>query len=92
MDNSVTVQVVESLHELLGNLANFRLPQVAVILQNLEELTLGELSDDAELVGRLEGVEQEDNVLVVQTFQNFDFLPQVIHLLFSFATINTNTN
>ena len=86
----MTVQVVECLHELLGNLTNFRLAQVAIILQDLKELTLGELSDDAKLVGCLEGVEQEDNVLVVQTFQNFDFLPQVIHLLLSFATIKTN--
>ena len=50
MDDSVTVQIVECLYELLGNLADFRLAQVTVILQDLEQLTLSELSDDAELV------------------------------------------
>ena len=46
----MTVQVVECLYELLGNLADFRLAQVAVIFQDLEKLTLSKLSDDAELV------------------------------------------
>ena len=86
MNNPVTVQVVESLDELLSNLAHFLLSQIPVVLQDLEELTLGKLSDDAELVGRLKRVKQKDDVLMVQTFQNLDLLPQVIHLLLRLAS------
>lgn len=67
MDDSVTVQVVESLDELLGNFADLRLTKVAVILKDLEELTLSELSDDTELVRSFERVQEQDDVLVVET-------------------------
>ena len=86
MNNPVTVQVVKSLDELLGDLAYLLLSQVSVVLQDFEQLALGEFSDDAELVGSLERVKQKDDVLMVQTFQNLDLLPQVIHLLLSFAS------
>ena len=86
MNNPVTVQVVKSLDELLGDLAHLLLSQISVVLQDFEKLALGEFSDDAELVGCLKRVKQKDDVLMVQTFQNLDLLPQVIHLLFSFAS------
>ena len=67
MDDSVTVQVVESLDELLSDFADLRLAKVAVILKDLEELTLSELSDDTELVRSFERVQEQDDVLVVET-------------------------
>lgn len=67
MDDSVTVQVVESLDELLSDFADLRLTKVAVILKDLEELTLSELSDDTELVRSFERVQEQDDVLVVET-------------------------
>ena len=67
MDDSVTVQVVESLDELLSDFADLRLAKVAVILKDLEELTLSELSDDTELVRSFKRVQEQDDVLVVET-------------------------
>ena len=52
----MTVQIVECLYELLGNLADFRLAQVAIIFQDLKKLSLGKLSDHTELVGCFEGI------------------------------------
>lgn len=40
-------------------------------------------------MGRLERIQQQDDVLVVQTFQNLDLLAQVVHLLLSFAAKRT---
>eukprot|EP00353_Schmidingerella_taraikaensis_P006198 CAMPEP_0185573314 /NCGR_PEP_ID=MMETSP0434-20130131/5066_1 /TAXON_ID=626734 ORGANISM="Favella taraikaensis, Strain Fe Narragansett Bay" /NCGR_SAMPLE_ID=MMETSP0434 /ASSEMBLY_ACC=CAM_ASM_000379 /LENGTH=125 /DNA_ID=CAMNT_0028189519 /DNA_START=3508 /DNA_END=3882 /DNA_ORIENTATION=- len=83
----MTVEVVERLDELLGDLAHFLLAEVTVVLQNLEQLTLGEFCDDAELVGRLEGVEEQDNVFVVETLEDLNLLSQVIHLLLGLASL-----
>ena len=82
MDDPVTMKVVKSLYELLSDLADFRLSQVSVVLKDLEELTLGEFSDDTELVGCFERIEQQNDVFMVQTFQNFDFLSQIVALKF----------
>ena len=50
MDDPVTVQVVQGIDQLLGNLADLLFTKVAIILKDLEELTLGKLSHDAELM------------------------------------------
>ena len=50
MNDPMTVQIVQSLHELLGNLAHLLLSQVPVVLQYFEELTLSEFSDHTELM------------------------------------------
>ena len=81
------MKIVERMDKLLGNLANFVFRQVPVILQNLEELALRELSDHAELMRRLERVEKQDDVLVVETLQNVDFLPEVVQLFLCFASV-----
>jgi hypothetical protein len=54
VDNSVGMKVVESMHKLLRNLADLNLWKLSVVLEDLEELTLSEFSDHAELVGSLE--------------------------------------
>lgn len=86
MDYPVRVQIVKCVHELLGNLADLGLAQVAVVFENLEQLSLCKLSDHAKLVRRLEGVQQQDDVLVVQALQDFNLLPQVVHFLFRFSS------
>lgn len=86
------VQVVQGVHKLLGDLAHFRLAQVPVVLEDLEELALGKLGNDAELVARFERVEQQNNVFVVESFQNFNFLPEVVHLLLGFASSSNDCN
>jgi len=75
----VAVQVVKRLHELLGNLSNLRLAKVAVIFQDFEQLSLCEFSDNTELVRCLERIQEQDNVLMIQTLENLDFLAQVVH-------------
>ena len=50
MNDAVTVKIVERLDELLCDLAHFLLTQIAIVLQDLKQLTLSELCDDAEFV------------------------------------------
>jgi len=50
MNNAVTVKVVQSVHQLLGDLANLRLAKVTIIFKNLKELSLRKLRHDAELM------------------------------------------
>ena len=87
MDDAVRMQIVESVHQLLSYFAHFVLRQVPVILQDLEQLALRELSDHAKLMGGLERVQEQDDVLVVKAFQNVDFLSQIIELFLSFASV-----
>jgi len=79
MDDSVAMQVVKRLYELLGNLSNLRLAKVAVIFQDFEKLTLREFSDDTKLMRCLERIQQQDDVLMIQTLENLDLLAQVVH-------------
>ena len=88
MDDPVRVQVVQGLDQLLSNLTHLWFTQVAVVFQDLEKLTLGELCHHAELMRSLERIEQQDDVLVVEAFENLNFLPQVVHFLFSLAPLN----
>lgn len=54
MNNSVRVQVVQRMHQLLGYLSDLTLWQVPVVLQYLKQLALGELSYHTELVRSFE--------------------------------------
>ena len=92
MDNAMRMQIVESVHQLLSYFAHFVLGQVPVVLQDLEQLALRELGDHAKLVGGLERVQEQDDVLVVQAFQNVNFLPQIIQLFLSFASVKRKSN
>jgi hypothetical protein len=58
MNDPVTVQVVQGVHQLLRNLSDFVFSQVSVVFQDLKKLSLSELGDNAEFVGGLEGVEE----------------------------------
>ena len=85
MDDAVRVQIVKRVHQLLGYLAHFIFWKIPVILEDLEQLTLGELGDHAKLVRRLKRVQKQNDVLVVETLQNVDFLPQIVQLFLRFA-------
>ena len=87
MYDTMRMEIVKSVHQLLSDFADLVLWQVPVVLQDLEELTLRELGDHAEFVGCLERVQQQDDVLVVEAFQNVDFLPQIVELLLCFASL-----
>lgn len=86
MDDTVTVEIVESLDQLLGNLTHLRFSQVAVVFENFEELSLGEFCDDTELVRGFERIQKQDDILVIQTLENFNFLAQVVHFFLCFAS------
>ena len=68
MNNAVRMQVVQSVHQLLCDLANLILRQVPVVLKNFEKFTLCKLSDHAKLMCRLKAVEQQNDVFMVQPF------------------------
>ena len=80
MDDSFRMEVVERMNELLRYLPTFLLRKVPVVLKNLEHVSLSKLSDHAELMLRLEGVEQKNDILVIQLFQNFNFLSEIDQL------------
>ena len=52
------------------------LGEALVVLQDLEQLALRELRDDAELALRLERVHHGDDVIVLSPAQDFDLLAQ----------------
>ena len=56
------------MHKLLRNLTHFWLRELSIILKDLKELSLGELGDHAEFMGSFKRVQQQDDVLVVETF------------------------
>ena len=80
------MEIVECVHKLLRYLANFVFRQVPVILENLEQLTLRELGNHAKLMRSLERVQKQNDVLVVETLQNVDFLPEIVELFLRFAS------
>ena len=86
VDDTVRVQVVEGLHELPSDDAHLLLRQRAVILEHLEELALGVLSDDNDLRLGLEIVEHEHDVLVLQRAQDLDLLPESLQITLRAAT------
>ena len=86
VDDAMRMQIVKGVHQLLGDLAYLVLWEVPVVLQNLEELALSELRDHAELMRRLERVQQQNDVLVVEALQNVDLLPKIVQLFLSFAS------
>ena len=50
MDDAMAVQVVERMHQLLGDFAHFGLTEVPIVFKDLEQLTLGELCHNAEFM------------------------------------------
>ena len=58
VNDAVRVQIVQRVYQLLSNFANFRLAKVPVVFKDLEEFTLGKLSNHAKLVRSFERVEQ----------------------------------
>lgn len=85
MDDPVRVEIVKSVHELLRYLADLWLRKLAIIFKDLKELPLSEFCNHAELMGSFKRVKQQNDVLMVETFQNVDFLAKVVELLLSFA-------
>jgi hypothetical protein len=50
VDDPVTVQVVQGVYQLLGDFAHFRLTEVSIVFEDLEQLTLGEFRHNAEFM------------------------------------------
>ena len=86
MNDAVRVQVVQGVDKLLGYLPHFVLWQVAIVFQDLKQLSLRKLSDHAELMGGFEGVEQKDDVFMVQSFQDVNLLAQVVEFLLGLSS------
>lgn len=80
MNNSLGMKVIEGMNQLLSDLPAFFFWEVPIILQDLKHVSLSKLSDHTELMLCLKRVEQENDILVIQLFQNFNFLSQVDEL------------
>ena len=67
--------------QLLGYLSNFSFFERLVVLDDVEELSLSELGDEDELGGGFEGVEEEDDVFVLEFFEDFDLVAHDLDVL-----------
>ena len=85
MNNSVRMQIIQSMHQLLSDLANLILWKVSIIFKNFKQLTLSKLRDHAELVRCFKWIQQQDDILVVEPFQDVNFLSQIVELFLGFA-------
>jgi hypothetical protein len=75
------MDIVQSPHKLLRNLAYFRLLKRLVILNDVEKLALAKFSDKYKLCVGLEGVEQQDDVLVFKFLEDFYLVPHDLDVL-----------
>ena len=64
VDHALRVQVVERLRQLPSDRADLRLRELLVVLEDLEELALGELGYDDHPILCLEKIEHQHDVLV----------------------------
>lgn len=87
VNDPVGVQIVQCEDQLLCDLPDLCLRQTPVIFEYFKKFSLSELSDDTELVRCLEGIEKEDDVLVVETFENLNLLSEVVEFFLCFAPI-----
>ena len=87
VDDAVGVKVVEGSDELPGDGAHLILRQAFVVLQDLEELALRKLGDDAELGFGLERVHHGDDVVVPEPSQDLDLLSQRFDVLVRLAVL-----
>jgi hypothetical protein len=76
-----------NLDQLLGNVLHFQLGERLVVLQYLEELALGELSDDGKAALRLESVQHHDDVVMVEVAQDVNLLPEASQVLLGFPVL-----
>ncbi len=94
MNDPVRMEVIQGVDQLLGDLPDLVLGQGLVVFEDLEQFALcklakittgeGNLGDDAEFVRRFKGVDHQDDVLVDQASEDFDFLSQVVQVLLGF--------
>lgn len=85
VDHAVGVQVVQRGDQLLRDWPDHLFGQRLVFLEDLEQLALRVLRDQAELGLGLERVQQQHDVLVAQALQDLDLLSQVRDLLLGLA-------
>ena len=79
--DAVGVDVVQRPDQLLRYLPDFRLFERLVVLDDVEELALAELSDEDELGAGFEGVEEEDDVFVLELLEDFDLVAHDLDVL-----------
>ena len=87
MGDAVGVDVVEGPDQLLGYFAYFGYFEGVVVLNDVEKLALAQFGDENELGGGLKGVEQEDDILVLQLPENVDLVPHDLDVLFLLALL-----
>ena len=85
MDNSMRMQIIQGMNQLLSNFTNLILWEVSIIFKNFKQLTLSKLRDHTELMRCFKWIQQQDDILVVKTLQDVDFLSQIVELFLSFT-------
>ena len=85
--DAVGVDVVEGPDQLLSYFAYLGYLEGVVVLNDVEELPLAQFGHQDELGGGLEGVEQKDDVLVLQLPEDVDLVPHDLDVLFLLALL-----
>ena len=85
MDDTIRMQVIQSLDELFCHLLDSCFRQPLIVLQNIKQLSLRVFRNDTEVTFRFKGIKHEDNVLMVQLSQNTDLLTKVLNVLFTLS-------
>ena len=87
VSDAVGVDVVECPDKLLSYFAYFCDLEGVVVLNDVEELSLAQFGHQDELGGGLEGVEQKDDVLVLQLAEDIDLVAHDFYILFFLALL-----
>jgi len=65
MDDSVRMQIVKGVDQLLCNLPNFIFWKFSVILEDFEKFTLSKFSDHAKLMTCFERIKEQNDIFVI---------------------------
>ncbi len=68
MDDSVRMQIVKSVNELLCDFPNFIFRKFSIILEDFKKFTLSKLSDHTKFMTRFERIKQQNDVFVIESF------------------------
>lgn len=87
MSDAIGVYVMQGSDQLLRYLAYFYFFQRLVVLDDIEELALSQFCDQDELCVGFEGVEEENDVLVLEFFEYLNFVAHHFDVLLLLALL-----
>ena len=85
MGDSVRMNVMKGPDQLLGYFSDILHLQTLIVFDNIKKFTLTQLSDQYELTLCLERVQEQNDVLVLELFKNFNLLAHGFDIFFLLA-------